>query len=320
MARKLRIAAAQLGAIHLADERAAVVRRLLDLLRQAHSLGARLVVFPELALTTFFPRYWFDDAAEVDRRFFEASMPNPIVQPLFDEARRLGCGMYLGFAELTAQEGQARRFNTSILVSPEGQIIGKYRKVHLPGHADHKPQAAFQHLEKKYFEVGDLGFSVWRFMGCIAGMLICNDRRWPEAFRVLGLQGAELVLLGFNTPSENLHYPEPPALRVHHHLITAQAMAYQNAVWLVETAKCGFEDGHRMFGHSLIVAPSGEIVAQSRSEEDEVIVADCDLDFGDELRRTTFNLAAHRRPEHYRLIVERTGIEITPANSTDNLS
>ena len=92
-------------------------------------------------------------------------------------------------------------------------------------------------------------------MDTITGMLICNDRRWPEAFRVLALQGAEIVALGFNTPTENLHYPEPPALRVHHHLIMAQSMAFQNATWLVETAKCGVEDGFRMFGHSVIVAP-----------------------------------------------------------------
>ena len=72
--------------------------------------------------------------------------------------------------------------------------------MHLPGHAEHKPKAAFQHLEKKYFEVGDLGFRVWRYMDTITGMLICNDRRWPEAFRVLALQGAEIVALGFNTP------------------------------------------------------------------------------------------------------------------------
>ena len=76
-------------------------------------------------------------------------------------------------------------------------------------------------------------------MDTITGMLICNDRRWPEAFRVLALQGAEIVALGFNTPTENLHYGEPPALRVHHHLIMAQSMAFQNATWLVETAKAG---------------------------------------------------------------------------------
>jgi predicted amidohydrolase len=314
MSRHLKIAAAQLGPLHRADTRAAATRRLVALLREAHAMGARFVVFPELAFTTFFPRWWMEDQAEVDRLYFERSMPSPETQPLFDEAKRLGVGFYVGYAELTEQAGRTRRFNSAILVAPDGSIVGKYRKIHLPGHADHKPEAAFQHLEKKYFEVGDLGFRVWRFLDTITGMLICNDRRWPEAFRVLALQGAEIVALGFNTPTENLHYPEPPALRVHHHLIMAQAMAFQNATWLVETAKCGFEDGFRMFGHSLIVAPTGEIAVRSQSEEDEVVCFNCDIGLAANLKRTMFNFAAHRRPEHYRLIVERVGAKVTPAN------
>jgi predicted amidohydrolase len=311
MSRHLKIAAAQLGPLHKADTRSAAVRRLVDLLREAHGMGAKFVVFPELAFTTFFPRWWMEDQEEVDRRYFEATVPSKETAPLFDEARKLGIGFYIGYAELTPEK---RRFNTAILVGPDGRIVGKYRKVHLPGHADHKPKAAFQHLEKKYFEVGDLGFRVWRFMDTIAGMLICNDRRWPEAFRVLALQGAEIVALGFNTPTENLHYPEPPALRVHHHLIMAQSMAFQNATWLVETAKAGFEDGFRMFGHSVIVAPTGEIAAKTQTEDDEVICVKADIDLAASLKKTMFNFAAHRRPEHYRLIVERVGAEVTPAD------
>jgi len=272
-------------------------------------MGAKFVVFPELALTTFFPRWWMENPDG----YFEKEMPSRETQPLFDAARKLGVGFYIGYAELTADQ---HRYNTAILVAPDGGIVGKYRKIHLPGHAEHKPKAPFQHLEKKYFEVGDLGFRVWRFMDTITGMLICNDRRWPEAFRVLALQGAEIVALGFNTPTENLDYPEPPALRVHHHLIMAQAMAYQNATWLVETAKCGFEDGFRLFGHSLIVAPTGEIAARSQSEEDEVICFNCDIDLAAGLKQTMFDFAAHRRPEHYRLIVERTGARVTPANES----
>ena len=314
MTRIVTVGAAQLGPIARAETRQQVVARLLALMRQAKVHGCDLVVYPELALTTFFPRYWMEDQAEVDGRFFESAMPNPTVQPLFDLAREHGVGFYLGYAELAQEDGRTRRFNTAILVGPDGRIAGKYRKIHLPGHADHKPQAAFQHLEKKYFEVGDLGFRVWRFMDTITGMLICNDRRWPEAFRVLALQGAEIVALGFNTPTENLHYPEPPALRVHHHLIMAQSMAFQNATWLVETAKAGFEDGFRMFGHSLIVAPTGEIAAKSQTEDDEVICVNADIDLAANLKKTMFNFAAHRRPEHYRLIVERTGAEVTPAN------
>ncbi|HET7670167.1 MAG TPA: nitrilase-related carbon-nitrogen hydrolase, partial [Burkholderiales bacterium] len=230
MSRHLKIAAAQLGPLHKADTRTAATKRLVALLREAHGMGAKFVVFPELAFTTFFPRWWVEDQKEVDERYFEREMPGPETRPLFDEAKKLGIGFYIGYAELTPK---GQRFNTAILVGPDGRMVGKYRKVHLPGHADHKPKAAFQHLEKKYFEVGDLGFRVWRFMDTITGMLICNDRRWPEAFRVLALQGAEIVALGFNTPTENLHYPEPPALRVHHHLIMAQSMAFQNATWLV---------------------------------------------------------------------------------------
>jgi len=314
MARHLRIAAAQLGPLNLAHSRADATARLVKLLRDAHAMGARYVVFPELAFTTFFPRYWYEDQDEVDRRFYEFSMPSAETEPLFDEAKKLGIGFYLGYAERVLEQGQSHRYNTAILVGPDGTIVGKYRKIHLPGHAEHKPEAAFQHLEKKYFEVGNLGFRVWRFMDMIAGMLICNDRRWPEAFRVLALQGAEIVSLGFNTPTENLHYPEPPALRVHHHLIMAQSMAFQNATWLVETAKCGLEDGNRMFGHSLIVAPTGEIVAKSVSEEDEVICFNADIDLATNLKQTMFNFAAHRRPEHYRLIVDRVGAEVTPAD------
>jgi predicted amidohydrolase len=314
MARHLRIAAAQLGPLHLADSRADATKRLLNLLREAHAMGAKFVVFPELAFTTFFPRWWMEDQAEVDRKFFEPSIPSADTQPLFDEAKKLGIGFYIGFGELVQEGGRTRRFNTAILVGPDGSIVGKYRKVHLPGHSDHKKEAKFQHLEKKYFEVGDLGFRVWKFMNTITGMLICNDRRWPEAFRVLALQGAEIVALGYNTPTENLHYPEPPALRVHHHLIMAQAMAFQNATWLIETGKCGVEDGFRMFGHSVIVAPSGEIAVKSSTEDDEVICFNCDIDLAADLKRTMFNFAAHRRPEHYKLIVERVGAEVTPAN------
>ena len=312
MKRTLTIASAQLGPIQLAESRQSAVKRLCDLMSEAASRGAQFIVFPELALTTFFPRYWFDSNDDVDERFFEREMPSKATQPLFDLGKKLGVGFYLGYGELTEQEGQTRRFNTAILVGPDGKIAGKYRKIHLPGHADHKPEAAFQHLEKKYFEVGDLGFPTYRFMDTITGMLICNDRRWPEGFRCLGLQGAEVVTLGFNTPTENLHYPEPPALRVHHHLIMAQSMAFQNAIWLVETAKCGFEDGFRMFGQSVIVAPSGEIAAKTSSEEDEVIVHRADLSLGEDLRRTMFNLSAHRRPEHYGMLVDRVGVEVTP--------
>src|SRR5690606_41827005 len=94
--RKIGLAVAQMGPVHLADTRRAVVARLVEMLREAHARGAELVVFPELALTTVFPRYWMS-VVEAQARFFEAYMPNAEVQPLFDEGRRLGMCMYFGF-------------------------------------------------------------------------------------------------------------------------------------------------------------------------------------------------------------------------------
>jgi len=301
--RLLGLAVAQLGPVHLADTRASVVRRMIELLRDAKGRGAQFVVFPELALTTFFPRYWMT-TEEAQRRFFEASLPGPATQPLFDEAKRLGLGFYLGYAELTRD---GRPFNTAVIVSPEGTIVGKYRKIHLPGHAEHKPEAPFQHLEKKFFEVGDLGFRAFDSQGVRFGMCLCNDRRWPETYRVLALQSAEVVVLGYNTPSVNIHWNEPAHLRTSTHLLSLQANAYQNGVWVAAAAKCGAEDGFHMIGSSVIVAPTGEVVARTLTEDDEVIAVNADLSLGESFREHVFNFAKHRRPEHYRLIVERTG-------------
>ena len=246
------------------------------------------------------------DQKEIDR-FFEREMPGPETRPLFDLARELGVAFYLGYAELTQEKGEPRHYNTSILVERDGRIIGRYRKIHLPGHCEHLPEAPFQHLEKRYFDVGNEGFKVWRAFDAVVGMCICNDRRWPETFRVMGLQGVEIVALGYNTPTENIHHPEPEHLRMFHHLISMQANAYQNAAWVLAAAKAGKEDGYGLIGGSVIIAPTGEIAARALGEGDEVIAATLDLELGEYLRRTIFNFEKHRRIEHYRLITERTG-------------
>jgi len=311
MARLITVGAAQLGPIARQESRGLVVKRLLDLLGQAQGRGCDLVVFPELALTTFFPRWWMADQAEIDA-FFEREMPGPETRPLFDEATRLGIAFCLGYAELIRAGGALRRYNTSILVDRAGRLVGKYRKVHLPGHAEHEPWRPFQHLEKRYFDVGDLGFPVWRALGGVLGMCICNDRRWPETYRVMALQGVEMILLGYNTPAHNPPAPEQDALGPFHNHLVMQAGAYQNATWVVGVAKCGREEGCDLLGQSAIIAPSGEIVAQAATLGDELITARCDLDLTRSYKDTIVNFARHRRPEHYRLIVDRVGAEPPP--------
>jgi predicted amidohydrolase len=301
----LRIGAAQMGPTQRADSRQVVVRRMVDLLAQAATAKCDLVIYPELALTTFFPRWYMADQSEVNS-WCEREMPNAATRVLFETAAQNRIGMSFGYAELTAD---GRRFNSAILVDWDGRIVGKYRKVHLPGHAEYDPSRSFQHLEKRYFEPGDLGFPVWRTMGGIVGMCICNDRRWPETYRVMGLQGVELIVLGYNTPSANSqNSDEGPDKRRFHNRLTVQAGAYQNSTWVVAAAKGGVEDGYPMIAGSMIVDPDGEIVAEAKTEDDELIVADCDLDatvFG---KQSVFDFARHRRIEHYGRITSQTGV------------
>ena len=308
--RVITVGAAQMGPIQKAESRQAVVARMLALMDEAKAQGCDLIVYPELTLTTFFPRWYIEDQAEIDQ-WFEREMPNAATRPLFERAREHGMGMSFGYAELTPD---GHRFNTCILTDKAGRILGKYRKVHLPGHAEYDPERSFQHLEKRYFEPGDLGFGVWRALGGVIGMCICNDRRWPETYRVMGLKGVEMILLGYNTPSVNSQKAqEGPEKRLFHNRLSVQAGAYQNSTWVVAVAKAGVEDGHPMIGGSVIVNPDGEIVAEARTEADELLVHACDLDdtvFG---KTTIFDFARHRRIEHYGLICSQTGAVPPPA-------
>ncbi len=311
MARTITVGAAQLGPIARDEGRGRVVERLLALMRRAKAAGCDLVVYPELALTTFFPRWPLEDEAEI-ASFYETEMPGPETRLLFDEAARLEIGFYLGYAEATEEEGAPRRYNTTILVDKTAAIVGKYRKIHLPGSAEVRPERSGQHLEKRFFDVGNLGFPVWRAFGGVLGMCICNDRRWPETYRVMGLQGVEMVLVGYNTPVGLGRPHELDALAPFHNHLSMQAGAYQNATWVVGVAKAGCEEGYNMIGQSCIIAPSGEIVAMCGSLADELIVHASDLDMGQPYKDDVFHFAAHRRTEAYGLIVERTGAEPPP--------
>ncbi|MBP0496444.1 N-carbamoyl-D-amino-acid hydrolase [Roseomonas indoligenes] len=310
MPRILRIAAAQMGPNQRADSREAILARMIALLEEAAGKGAKLVVFPELAFTTFFPR-WLLEGEELDQ-YYETSMPNPRVQPLFDRARELGVGFYVGYAEKTP-EGQ--RFNSAITTGPDGSIIAKYRKVHLPGSVEPRAGDRFQQLEKRYFEYGDTGFPAFRGPGDwgapVMGMLVCNDRRWPEAWRVYALQGMELMVVGYNSAAydPNGGSTENEEIRTFHSILAAQSNAYMNATWAVAVAKAGNEDGSGLIGGSVIVDPNGVIVAQAQTLGDEVLVADCDLDLTRQGKEKMFNFAAHRQPQHYRRIVDQVGAE-----------
>ena len=304
MSRIITIGAAQLGPIQKEHSRKEVVERLIHLLRTAATASCDLVVFPELALTTFFPRWFVDDISETDH-YYEIEMPSPVTQPLFDEAKRLGIGFCLGYAELTAD---GHRFNTQILVEKDGSVVGKYRKVHIPGHEHNEPNRPFQHAERYYFEPSMEGFGVWKAFDARVGMMICNDRRWPESYRVMGLQGVELILCGYNTPIHYVPDPSQDILQGFHNALVMQSGAYQNGSWVVGVAKGGNEEGVDSLGQSMIVAPSGQIVAQALTTDDELIVARCDMDWCARYTGTLFDFEKYRRPEVYGRITSQRGV------------
>ncbi len=305
MTRVLRTAAAQMGPISRDEPRTSVVARMIVLLEQAAENRADLVVFPELALTSFFPRWFMSDQTEIDT-FFETEMPNQATTPLFERAAALGLAFSFGYAELCFHNGKPHHFNTAILVDRNGQIVDRYRKVHLPGHAAHEPWRPFQHLEKRYFDPSPFGFQAIDVLGGRIGQAICNDRRWPETYRELALDGAEMVLIGYNTPR---HYPPAPEhdhLQDFHNHLSLQSGAYANGMWVIGVAKAGMEEGCDLIGGSAIVAPTGEIVAKAQTLGDEIIMADCDLNRCAEIRANIFDFAKHRRPESYKRIAKQT--------------
>ena len=293
MPRKLRVAAAQVGAVHLNADRSETLNRLLKLL---------------------FPRHLFTDLEELET-FFEhgddvAASPN--VKPLLDEAQRLDVDVSVGFAERTSD---GKGYNTCIYYSAKlGKVISKYRKIHLPGTKEpFENKAAVNQLEKRYFEPGDLGFKAFRAPGLlptalkaedvnstegveslrgkgdpIIGMLICNDRRWPEAWRCYGLQGVELILCGYNTASyaHDLLEAKKPITKeqaeedaLFHHRLVMQSTSYVNACFSVSAARCGLDDGKwDLIGGSGVVGPDGRILVEAETKKDELVVAEIDLE------------------------------------------
>lgn len=329
MARKVIIAAAQMGATHRTDKREDTLNRMIKLLSIAASQGANVVLFPETAFTTFFPRYLIEDETELESWFEHGDITTaPQTRQLFDQAKTHKVDIAVGFAEAT-EDG--KHFNSTIYYhSKTGSVLSKYRKIHLPG--DFEPiggEDTTQQLEKRYFRVGDLGFKAFRVPDLaetttaergepIFGMMICNDRRWAEAWRVLGLQGVEVVLCGYNTTG---YAPElwgwdkdvsPDAMRdlaVFQHKLSMQGHSYTNACFSVSAARCGLDDGkYDLVGGSCITDPEGRVIAEAKTTEDEVVIAECDLELCRAGKTRIFDFARHRRPEHYELLTSQTGV------------
>jgi predicted amidohydrolase len=284
MARHVKVAAAQMGPNNEGTSREEIVERMLALLERAVAEEVEILAYPEMALTPYFPKRVRDDFDQ----FFETEMPPKALAPLLQRARE---ARIVGFCE----KAQARYFNTALLTDERGHLAGVFRKIHLPG--VRVPDGHAQVYEPHFFESGDTGYRVFDAVGTRVGIAICQDRRFPESYRSLGLLGAEIVLIGYNTPLS------PLALDLNE--LCLRAGAYQNNLFVVGIAKAGVEDGMELIGGSCIVSPMGQVLAKAGTTGDELVAARIDLDQMIPARKR-WDFLGRRHPEHYGLLTQPT--------------
>jgi predicted amidohydrolase len=285
MSRYLKVAAAQMGPNQEGVSREEIVERMDGLLTQAGQEGVELIAFPEMALTTYFPkrvRHDFD-------QFFENEVPPKALEPLLRRAAALGMAVHVGFCEKAA----GAYYNTALLTDRDGRLCGTFRKIHLPG--TKVPDGAAQVFEPHYFAHGDTGYRVFDAAGARVGIAICQDRRYPESYRALALQGAEVILIGYNTPVS--------ALALELNDLCMRAGAYANACFVVGIAKAGIEDGVELIGGSAIIDPQGQILARAAGTGDELVVSRIDLDRMAPVRKR-WNFLGRRQPQHYGILTQ----------------
>jgi predicted amidohydrolase len=285
MPRDIKVAAAQMGPNNEGTPREAIVERMLGLLEQAVREDVELIAYPEMALTTYFPKKIREDFDQ----FFETDVPPKALEPLLRRAAEARVAVHVGFCEKTG----GRYFNTALLTDRDGRLCGTFRKIHLPG--TKAPDGFAQVYEPYYFEHGDTGYRVWDCAGARVGIAICQDRRYPESYRALALLGAEIILIGYNTPIS--------ALALDLNDLCMRAGAYANACWVVGVAKAGVEDGVELIGGSSVINPVGQVVAKATTTGDELIASRIDVDQMTPVRKR-WNFLGRRQPQHYRGLLQ----------------
>lgn len=289
MTRSLTVAAAQLGPS--SPSKPDTIGRMVALMEEAGQQGVALIVFPELALSPYFAT----KVQQAWEHFFEDTLPSPVTQPLFQAAQRAKLHWVLPYAE----RGNGCYYNTAACISPDGTILGKYRKSHIPGTVEPRWEG-LNILEKRYFSLGNLGFPVFALPHVRLGTLICYDRRFSEGYRALALGGAELICVPYNTPT----FGQPPEVGQETSEILLRAAAMENQLFIVAVGKAGVEDGAEYIGGSEIIAPTGRVMAKAQTDGDELVTAAVDLD--EILRlKEKWDFLPDRRPDLYQALVQK---------------
>ncbi len=252
----------------------------MQMVDEAASRGANIVALQEIFNTPYFPNRPRDS-----KKYFEMAetIPGPTTDRVAAKAKEHGIVI---MAPIYEKEMAGVYYNSSALLGPEGELLGLYRKMHIP-HSD-------DFIEKYYFKPGNLGFPVFETPFGNVGMLICYDRHFPEGARALGLEGADILLVPVASP-------RPTASEVF--VKELMGMAIANQYFVAAVNRVGVENGDEFYGTSLVCDPRGNVIAKAGDKEDEVVVSEVDLDQVADTRNNWL-FYRDRRPDAYDILID----------------
>lgn len=262
------------------------IKKAVRLISKAADSGAKIVCLPEIFFSTYFPQH-------LGINYFELAetIPGPTIDALSKIVREKK--IYL-VAPIFEKEKDRAFYNTAVLICPDGNISGKYRKNHIPHNEGYQ--------EKYYFRPGNLGYPVFETPYGNIAVSICWDHWFVETQRIYALNGADIIfsptalgLCDFHSTKINKKYMEKWEMML-------RGQAIQNGVFLAVNMRTGVEDKIDFCGGSFVADPNGEIISKLGVEED-VLYADIDLDLV-RLRHTHQQFLRDRRPDTYQKIVE----------------
>ena len=282
MSRLLTVAAAQTGSVE-SDDMRSMLPIALDMIERAADADVRILTFCELFLSPFFPNRLIEN--------FDPYFTRPdgeVIRTLAAAARRRQLALILPFGE----RADAAQYNSAMVLDADGQVVGTYRKTHIPAYFPNDRPGGTGSYERMYFTPGK-ELPVFTVAGATIGVQICNDRLYPEASRVLALKGAEIIFM----PICYSTYSDPEHRNSAWDLVL-RTRAYENGVYVFAANKVGQEGVRNHLGRSMIVDPKGTVMAEAGNSEPELIVQQIDLELAS-LRRKAIPWWRDRRPDLY---------------------
>jgi predicted amidohydrolase len=282
MSRNIKVACAQTGPVE-SEDMSSMVPKACQMLEEAAARGVDILTFSELFMSPFFPNRLEEN---FDRFFTRADSKE--MRKIRDTAKKLGIAMILPFGE-AANTGM---YNAAMVTNAAGEVLGTYRKTHIPAYFPNQKAGGTGSFEKFYFTPGG-DLPVFDVDGVKVGVQICNDRLYPEPSRVLALRGAEIIFM----PICYSVYSDPE----HRNSIWELALrsrAFENGVYVAAANRVGLEGVRQHLGRSMIVDPRGTKIAEASNEVEQLLVAELDLDAVSAMRKK-FPWWRDRRPELY---------------------